>query len=104
MDTTPPEPQKTGQQLRTETITIVNAAITASGLPDGWGSEWVGDSILWNPDTVEFIGAGCSTTDTGEDSRRYEVDLYHAPVVGEAVAFAHKMGDYWKAQGYTVTT
>lgn len=101
--TTPPPagPQKTGQQLRTETITEMNAAITASGLPDGWGYGWGPDAILWDPDTEEFLGSSCSVG--SGNLQLFHVGLNHLPV-GDPVAFAHKMGDYWKTQGYAVST
>ncbi|MGO4594246.1 hypothetical protein AB4Z18_10540 [Leifsonia sp. 2TAF2] len=101
--TTPPPagPQKTGQQLRTETITAMNAAITASGLPDGWGNSWTPGARQWDPDTREFIGASCSVG--SGDRKRFELHQAHLPV-GDPVAFAHKMGDYWKTQGYAVST
>ena len=96
-----PDSRKTGQQLRTETIDAMNAAIAASGLPDGWAFDFGPDAEQWNPPTEEFIGAGC-TTQPGEEGQRFQVTLYHQPV-GDPVAFAQKMGAFWKGQGYEVT-
>lgn len=96
-----PDSHKTGQQLRTEVIDAMNAAITASGLPDGWAYDWQPGGEPWNPSTEEFLGDLC-TTDPGDDGQRFSIDLYHQPV-GDPVPFARKMSDFWKRQGYTVT-
>ena len=96
-----PDSRKTGQQLRTETIEAMNAAITASGLPDGWKFSLLPDAREWNPATKEFVGAGC-TTQPGNDGQRFQVDLFHAPV-GDPVAFVRKMGEFWASQGYSVS-
>ena len=95
---TDPGPQKTGQQLRQELITAVNAGIAASGLPDGW-EFLMGEP--WDPEMEEFLGAHCSTT---SNSRRqlFEVGIVHA-LVGDPRAFVNVMGDYWKDRGYTVS-
>ncbi|WP_139230606.1 MULTISPECIES: hypothetical protein [unclassified Leifsonia] len=98
---TPTEPQKTGQELRAETITAMNAAITASGLPDGWTTLPRDEGFPWDPDTEEFLGADCST-ENGSSRQRFVADLYHTPV-GDPVEFAHKMAQYWADQGYTVS-
>ncbi|WP_431245654.1 hypothetical protein [Leifsonia xyli] len=95
-----PDSQKTGQQLRIEAIEAMNAAITASGLPDGWHA--IGPNAEpWNPPTEEFLGAGC-TTQPGDDGQRFDVSLAHTPD-DDPVAFAKKMGQFWADQGYTVS-
>ncbi|WP_090107269.1 MULTISPECIES: hypothetical protein [unclassified Leifsonia] len=99
---TPTEPQKTGQQLRTETIAAMNAAITASGLPDGWSTDWLPGGYPWDPDTEEFLGAGCST-ENGSRRQRFDAELYHTPV-GDPIEFAHRVADYWAHQGYRTST
>jgi hypothetical protein len=101
--TTPsdPGPQKTGQQLRAQLIADATAAITASGLPDGWAFGPEPGARPWNPDADEFIGSSCSTAN-GETRRRFRVPLYH-PSVGDPVAFVQMMGDYWTEQGYIVS-
>ncbi|WP_295119494.1 hypothetical protein [uncultured Leifsonia sp.] len=96
-----PDSGKTGQQLRIETIEAMNAAIAASGLPDGWGFDLGEDAEQWNPATEEFIGAGCTTT-PGTRGQLFEVNLYHAPG-GDPVAFATMMGEFWESQGYAVS-
>lgn len=95
-----PDSGKTGQQLRIETIEAMNAAIAASGLPDGWEFAY-GPDKQWNPATEEFIGAGCTTT-PGNRGQLFEVTLYHAPG-DDPVAFATMMGEFWESQGYTVS-
>jgi|GEM_PF-1655350 len=97
-----PDSGKTGQQLRIETIEAMEAAIAASGLPDGWGFAPRPDAEQWNPATEEFIGALCTTTGSGGRGQRFEVDLYRAPA-GDPVAFARKMAEFWKSQGHTVS-
>lgn len=94
-----PGPQKTGQQLRVEIIEAVTAGIAASGIPDGWTLPM---GQAWDPDTKEFLGASCSVAQTGTRRERFQVDLHHAPV-GDPLAFADMMGDYWKDQGYIVS-
>ncbi|GAB3583139.1 hypothetical protein GCM10027406_27140 [Leifsonia lichenia] len=103
--TTPPDPapQKTGQQLRTQIIADTVAAIAASGIPDGWTLGPQPGARAWDPDAKEFIGATCSTMADGTRTQRFDVNLYHAPV-GDPVAFANMMGDYWRDQGYIVST
>lgn len=96
-----PDSGKTGQQLRIETIEAMNAAIAASGLPDGWGFDFGPDAEQWDPATEEFIGAGCTTT-PGNRGQLFQVHLFHAPD-GDPVAFARKMGEFWESQGYTVS-
>lgn len=96
-----PDSRKTGQQLRTEIIEAMNAAITASGLPDGWKFGLQADAEEWNPATEEFIGEGC-TTQPGNDGQRFLTGLFHAPD-GDPVAFATKMGRFWASQGYRVS-
>lgn len=96
-----PDSRKTGQQLRTETLEAMEAAIAASGFPDGWKFGLLPDSEEWNPPTEEFIGALC-TTQPGNRGQFFEVGLFHAPV-GDPVAFALKMAEFWESQGYTVS-
>ncbi|WP_460631529.1 hypothetical protein [Leifsonia lichenia] len=98
-DTTP---QKTGQQLRAQIIDLANAGIAASGLPDGWTYGAHPNLRTWNPEAKEFLGASCSTAN-GESRQLFLVQLFHAPV-GDPVAFAHMMGDYWTEQGYIVSS
>ncbi|MGH1523207.1 hypothetical protein ACRAWC_03675 [Leifsonia sp. L25] len=91
--------QKTGQQLREEILTAANDGIAASGLLDGWALVGGG---TWDPETEEFIGSGCTTTESGEHKRqRFEVGLDH-PHVGDPMVFVNTMSDRWKDQGYTV--
>ncbi|MFE4950876.1 hypothetical protein ACFQ9V_12310 [Leifsonia sp. NPDC056665] len=99
--TTPsdPGPQKTGQQLRAELIADANAAIAASGLPDGWAYDSLPGADPWNPRTDEFLGAACTV---GDSRQLLMVDLMHEPV-GDPIEFVHRMGDYWKDQGYIVS-
>ena len=98
-----PDSGETGQQLRIETIEAMNAAITASGLPDGWGLGLQPDAKQWNPAAVEFIGEGCTTQ--GNRGQRFQVALFHAPVGDpvDPVAFATKMGEFWESQGYSIS-
>ena len=96
-----PDSQKTGQQLRTETIQAMNAAITASGIPEGWAINLKPGAKKWNPATVEFIGDGC-TTQPGNDGQRFQPSLAHAPD-DDPVAFAKRMAQFWADQGYRVT-
>jgi hypothetical protein len=95
-----PDSGKTGQKLRIETIEAMNAAITASELPDGWGFDLGPEAEQWNPATEEFIGALCTTQ--GNRGQLFEVNLFHAPV-GDPVVFATKMGEFWERQGYSVS-
>ena len=96
-----PDSRKTGQQLRTETIDAMDAAIAASGLADGWRFGYGPDAEEWNAATEEFIGAGC-TTQPGNRGQRFQVDLYHEPG-DDPVAFATKMAEFWESQGFTVS-
>lgn len=97
---TDPGPQKTGQQLRSELIADANAAIAASGLPDGWAYDSLPGAAPWDPDTDEFLGVSCTV---GDSRQRFALGLFHDPV-GDPVAFVHRMGDYWKDQGYIVSS
>lgn len=96
-----PDSRKTGQQLRVETIEAMNAAIAASGFPDGWKLGLLPDAQEWDPATKEFIGAGC-TTGPGNRGRLFRAGLFHSPD-GDPVAFARKMGEFWEGQGYIVS-
>ncbi|KRC49446.1 hypothetical protein ASE16_11925 [Leifsonia sp. Root227] len=96
-----PDSRKTGQELRIETIAAMEAAIAASGFPDGWGFDLGPDAAQWDPAAEEFIGAGCATR-PGNRGQLFQVELFHAPD-GDPVAFAMKMGEFWKSRGYTVT-
>ncbi|WP_391858045.1 hypothetical protein, partial [Vibrio cidicii] len=84
-----------------ETIEAMEAAIAASGFPDGWKFGLLPDAEEWNPATAEFIGEGC-TTQPGDRGQLFLTDLFHAPD-GDPVAFATKMGEFWQNQGYAVT-
>lgn len=95
-----PRPQKTGQQLRAELIADADAAIAGSGLPDGWAYDSLPGAAPWDPDTDEFLGAACTV---GSSSQLFQVMLIHDPV-GDPIEFVHRMGDFWKDQGYIVSS
>ncbi|MFF2773019.1 hypothetical protein ACFVUP_38560, partial [Streptomyces bacillaris] len=70
--------------------------------PDGWAYGRQSDADPWDSETDEFLGTSCSTAND-EPRRQLELMLSHDPV-GDPIEFVHRMGDYWKDQGYNVSS
>ena len=101
-DPAPPSPganQKTITELRTQTVDLVNDAITASGIPTAWVSSTV-SKRPWENDINRTRLASCSTVGA-KGSFQITAVVYHQPV-GLPHATAEVLSEHWKAQGFTI--
>jgi hypothetical protein len=93
--------QKTITELRTQTVDLLNDAITATGAPTGWLWTTV-PPVPWDSDINKTRLRTCSTVGTKE-SFQMTVVVHHHPVA-EPHATAKVLADHWKSQGFTIET
>lgn len=96
---TPGTPQKTITELLAQFVTLTEAAIAATGVPD----EWMGDTDNkpWDP-AAEDVGLSPCSSVGSKDASQVSATVYHAAFEHDPHPIADKMTAYWKEQGFTV--
>ena len=94
--------QKTITELRTQTVDLLNDAVTTTGAPNGWFWSMVPPRVPWDGDINKTRLETCSTVGM-KDSNQITAVVHHAPL-GEPHATAKILAEHWKAQGFTIET